>query len=91
MKLVVNASSLKPTASREGFAEDEALEAARAEMGRQLQDYLVQLSLENPNKFRELIRLHDLSLRALALENDELVGLFIHQLEFETGSGPMTL
>ena len=91
VRLVVNANSLKPTASREGFAEDSALEATRDELGQQLQAYLSDLSERNPEKFKQLLRLHDLSLRALALENDELFSLFAPQLEFETASGPMNL
>jgi molecular chaperone HtpG len=91
VKLVVNSGSLKPTASREGFAEDGALQRARSEIGETLQQYLATLSEAEPTRFRELLRLHDVSLRALALENDELCSLFVTQLEFETGSGPMTL
>jgi molecular chaperone HtpG len=91
VRLVVNANGLKPTASREGFAEDLALEGTRLEIGEQLQSYLAQLSEQDPEKFRSLLRLHDLSLRALALENDELFTLFAPQLEFETASGRMSL
>ncbi len=91
VRLVVNANGLKPTASREGFAEDLALERTRLEIGEQLQEYLTNLSAQDPEKFRSLLRLHDLSLRALALENDELFTLFAPQLEFETASGRMSL
>jgi molecular chaperone HtpG len=91
VKLVVNANALKPTASREGFAEDAALEQAREEVGEQLQDYLSSLAENQPEKFRLLLRLHDLTLKALALENEDLFRLFAPRLEFETSSGTMTL
>ncbi len=91
VKLVVNANALKPTASREGFAEDAALEQAREEVGQQLQDYLSRLAERQPDKFRALLQLHDLTLKALALENDELFRLFAPRLEFESSSGRMTL
>ncbi|MGL4611685.1 MAG: HSP90 family protein [Trueperaceae bacterium] len=91
VKLVVNANALKPTASREGFAEDAALEGAREEVGEQLQEYLSNLAEQQPAKFRALLRLHDLTLKALALENEELFALFAPRLEFETSSGTMTL
>jgi molecular chaperone HtpG len=91
VKLVVNANALKPTASREGFAEDVALEGAREEVGQQLQAYLSGLAEKQPEKFRSLMRLHDLTLKALALENDELFRLFAPRLEFESSSGRITL
>ncbi len=91
VKLVVNANALKPTASREGFAEDVALEHAREEVGQQLQAYLSNLAEQQPEKFRSLMRLHDLTLKALALENDELFRLFAPSLEFESSSGRITL
>lgn len=91
VKLVVNANALKPTASREGFAEDAALEQAREEVGQQLQEYLSSLAENQPDKFRMLLRLHDLTLKALALENEDLFRLFAPRLEFETSSGTMAL
>ncbi len=91
VKLVINANSLKPTASREGFAEDANLEAARLEIGEILQAYLSDLSEHHPEKFKHLLHLHDLSLKALALENNDLFTMFMPHLEFETSSGTMTL
>ncbi len=91
VKLVVNSNSLKPMASREGFSEDSSLEAARIEIGEILQTYLSDLSVQHPEKFKALLHLHDLSLRALALENNDLFNMFMPHLEFETSSGSMTL
>ncbi len=91
VRLVVNTNALKPTASREGFSDDAALQQARAEIGAALQAYLGQLADAEPERFRALVRLHDLSIKALALENDELFTLFAPRLEFESSSGPVTL
>ena len=48
VKCVVNANDLRPLASREGFYEDDALAAARDNLGQCLRDYLVKLARQDP-------------------------------------------
>jgi molecular chaperone HtpG len=88
---VVNAETLRPTASREAFYEDDDLEATREALGGVLRDYLVGLSARDPVKLQRLIALHDLSLKGLALHDDEFYRLFIDWFRFETSMGTMTL
>ncbi|MGA9995562.1 MAG: HSP90 family protein [Pyrinomonadaceae bacterium] len=91
VKCVVNANDLRPTASRESFYEDDALVATRDALGRALRDYLVSLASENPQRLRQLIALHYLSIKALAVDDDEFYRLFIDWLPFETNMGMMSL
>ncbi|HYP02368.1 MAG TPA: HSP90 family protein [Pyrinomonadaceae bacterium] len=91
VKCVVNANELRPTASRESFYEDEALMLTRSALGRCLREYLVELATEQPQRLRKLIDLHYLSIKALAVDDDEFYGLFIDWLPFETNAGQMTL
>jgi molecular chaperone HtpG len=91
VKCVVNADTLRPTASRESFYEDETLDAARETLGNILRDYLVRLAASDPQRLQRLIRLHYLSIKALAVQDDEFYKLFIHWLPFETSAGEMTL
>ena len=91
VKCVVNADDLRPTASREALYEDESLAAARAELGRCLRDYLIDLAAHDTERLRQLIRLHHLSLKALAVEDDELFRLFIDWLPFETNMGDLSM
>lgn len=91
VKCVVNAGDLRPTASRESFYEDEALAATRAALGRSLREYLVELANEQPQRLQKLISLHFLSIKALAVDDDEFYRLFIDWLPFETNAGQMTL
>ncbi|HEX8459445.1 MAG TPA: HSP90 family protein [Pyrinomonadaceae bacterium] len=91
VKCVVNAGDLRPTASRESFYEDEALSATRAALGRGLREYLVELANEQPQRLQKLISLHYLSIKALAVDDDEFYRLFIDWLPFETNAGQMTL
>jgi len=91
VKCVVNANALRPTASRESFYEDEALALAREALGQGLRAYLVELATEDPRALQRLIALHGLSVKALALDDDDFYRLVIHWLPFETSLGVMTL
>jgi molecular chaperone HtpG len=91
VKCVANANDLRPTASRESFYEDETLAATREALGRQLRHYLIDLAADNPQLLQKLIQLHFLSIKALAVDDDEFFRIFIKWLPFETNLGTMTL
>ena len=90
VQCVVNARGLRPTASRESFYEDDALHAARDELGAGLRGYLMHMARREPRRLQELIGIHHLSLKALALEDDECLRLFIDWFPFQTSLGSMT-
>jgi molecular chaperone HtpG len=91
VKCVVNANELQPTASREAFYEDEMLAATRAELGIQLRAYLIELARNHPLRLKKLIQLHQLSIKALAVDDDDFFRIFVKWLPFETNIGMMTL
>lgn len=91
VKCVVNAGDLRPTASRESFYEDEALSETRDALGQCLRRYLVGLADENPHRLKRLIQTHYLSIKALAVDDDDFFRLFVNWLPFETNMGTMTL
>jgi molecular chaperone HtpG len=91
VKCAVNANDLRPTASRESFYEDEKLAATRQALGQCLRDYLVGMARREPQRLQRLIALHALSIKALAVQDDEFYRLFIDWLPFETSLGDMTL
>ncbi|HYO59017.1 HSP90 family protein [Archangium sp.] len=91
VKCVVNAQGLRPTASREAFYEDATLARARESLGQSLRQYLVDLAHDDPRNLQRLIALHGLSVKALALDDDDFYRLVIHWLPFETTLGTMTL
>jgi molecular chaperone HtpG len=90
VKCLVNANDLRPTASRESFYEDERLVATRAALGRSLRAYLINLAEREPDRLRRFIALHQLSIKALAVQDDEFYRLFIDWLPFETSLGTMS-
>lgn len=91
VRCIVNAGDLRPTASREGFYEDEALARARDELGDVLRKYLLRLAREKPSALQRLIALHSLSMKALALDDDEFFQLVVPWFSFETSMGVLQL
>jgi molecular chaperone HtpG len=91
VKCVVNANDLRPMASRESFYEDDNLETAREALGRCLREYLTNLAKRDQKRLQSFIGLHALSIKSLALRDDEFYRLFIDWLPFETSQGHMTL
>ncbi len=90
-RCVVNATDLRPTASREAFHDDQRLADAKEALGECLREYLVHLAQTDRERIDAIISLHYLSIKALALEDDEFYRLFIDWLPFETSLGRTTL
>ncbi|MBF8189165.1 HSP90 family protein [Nonomuraea sp. K274] len=90
-RCVVDASELRPTASREALYEDDLLEHTRDELGRQLRAWLVRLATTDPDGLRAFLALHHLGVKALARHDDDMLRLVDQWLEYETSAGPMTL
>lgn len=90
VKCIINTTTLSPTASREDFYENEDLDQAREELGLCITGYLRSMAKNRDQLFRKFLQIHDLSIKALALEQDDLYELFIDYLEFSTTRGMMT-
>ncbi|GLZ04009.1 molecular chaperone HtpG [Actinomadura sp. NBRC 104412] len=91
VRCVVDASELRPTASREALYEDELLESTRRALGERLRQWLVRLSETDPVRLRGFLRLHQLGVKAMALQDDDMLRIVDRWLDFETSAGPMTL
>ena len=87
VRAIVNADDLRPTASRESFFEDERLEATRVELGNCLRDYLIHLAEHETERFQRFLSIHQLALKALAVQDEDCYRLFIDWLPFETSLG----
>lgn len=86
---IMNTNSLRPTASRESFQENDLFYTVRDELGECIKRYLIALAEENLELFKRIILVHYASIKALAVEDDELYELFIRHLSFETSFGDM--
>ncbi|MFN9717847.1 MAG: HSP90 family protein [Planctomycetota bacterium] len=91
VKCVINATKLRPTASRESFYEDRRLEQTREQLGECLKSYLVSLAKSERQKLNVIINRHHLAIKALAVEDEDFFRLFIDWLPFDTNHGQTTL
>ncbi len=89
-KCIINARDLRPTASRESFYEDEALEQAKEEIGECIAKHIKQMARMDKKNYEKFLDIHSLVVKSMAIEDDELFQLFIDDLEFTTTRGIMT-
>lgn len=90
LRCFLNTRGLRPTASREDFYEDAALDIARKEFAGAVRDYLERLSQEEPERLRQLVDIHAQAIKSMAVWDDALFTLFVDFLPFETSEGRMT-
>jgi len=91
VRCVVDASALRPTASREGLYEDEVLLATRDALGAQVRRWTLETLGEDSPVARRFLETHHLAVRALALQDDEMLDVAARVLPFETTAGTGTL
>lgn len=91
VRCVVDTSMLRPTASREALYEDDLLSAVRAGLGEQIRTWLLDLSVNDPDRLAAFLRVHHLGVKALAVRDDEMLKLVDAWLPFETSRGTMPL
>lgn len=90
LRCFLNTSSLRPTASRESFYEDELLAQAREELSTCISDHLIGLSRTNPELLEEMIRIHFMAIKSMACEDEVFFRTFIPFLRFETNMGELS-
>lgn len=91
VRCVLNTSAVRPTASREGLYEDDILLATREALGARIRQWTLEtLSLRDGGS-DQLLAVHHLAVRALALADDDMLDLAIHVLPYECTTGTATL
>lgn len=90
VKCIINAQDLRPTASRESFFEDEVLKETRKDLGDCILSYLKQIAMERSDRFYQFLNIHDLAVKSMSIEQEDLFRLFIDYLEFSTTRGIKT-
>ena len=90
VKCILNTTKLRPTASREGFYEDEILLSAQEELSECIAKYLASLAKFDERRLAKIIQIHQLAIKSIAVENDELFKIFFDYLSFETTRGEMS-
>ncbi|GAA1785835.1 HSP90 family protein [Luedemannella flava] len=90
-RCVVDATELRPTASREALYEDGLLDEVREALGDQLRGWLVRLATNDRDRLAAFLDVHHLGVKALALHDDEMLRLVDQWWPMETNVGRMTL
>lgn len=90
LKCFLNTDSLRPTASRENFYEDEVLKEAQQEFSEAVKTYFRRLSVEQPQILQNIVGVHLDAIKNMAVWDDEMFELFIDHLLFETSEGEMS-
>lgn len=91
VKVVLNTDHLRPTASRESFYENEALENMQMELGKAVKSYLFNIITNEPTKLKNIIEIHGTAFKQMALADDEFYQIIIPHLRFWTNHGQQTL
>lgn len=91
VKVVLNTDHLRPTASRESFYENEALETMQLELGKVVKSYLYNIVQNEPKKLQNIISIHGTAFKQMALADDEFYQLIIPHLKFSTNHGEQTI
>ncbi|GAA1755936.1 HSP90 family protein [Luedemannella helvata] len=90
-RCVVDATELRPTASREALYEDGLLDEVREALGDQLRGWLMRLASHDRERLAAFLDVHHLGVKALALHDDEMLRLVDQWWPMETNMGRMTL
>lgn len=91
VKVILNVTQLRPTASRESFYEDARLDTLRHTLGATVRRYLLALSQNDPAKLEQILAIHERAFKQIALRDDDFFQMITPFLRFETTNGPQML
>lgn len=91
VRCVLNTSTVRPTASREGLYEDDILLATRDALGARIRRWTLDTLALRDGGSEEFLAVHHLAVRALALVDDDMLDLAIDVLPYECTTGQATL
>ncbi|MBV1950558.1 HSP90 family protein [Streptomyces sp. BV129] len=91
VRCVVDAESLRPTASREALYEDDTLAAVRDALAELLRAWLAKTAASDPDLLGRFLQVHHLAVKSLAVHDDEILRMLLPWLPFETTDGHATL
>lgn len=87
----IDTSRLRLTASREALHDDELLEGVRERLGAAVRRWLGALATQDPARATEFLGEHHLAVKAMALQDEEMLDIVAGLLEWETSTGLATL
>lgn len=90
VRVVVDATGLSLTASREGLVHDELFAEVRAELGAQVLGWLIGLG-DHAQTRERFLTVHEMGVKAIASSAPDLLRFVDRHCLFETNFGPMSL
>lgn len=91
VRCVIDASGLRPTASREQLYTDEVLLATQEALAGAVRSWTLRTLDSSTALSRQFVGTHHLAVRSLALTDDTMLDLAARILPYETTDGPLTL
>ncbi|NUO55962.1 MAG: HSP90 family protein [Hamadaea sp.] len=91
VRCVIDASELRPTASREALFEDGLLESVREQLGDQLRGWMLAMARREPQRLQQFLSVHNVGVKTLALHDLEMLRLVDEWWPMETNMGRMPL
>ncbi|MFC8371794.1 MULTISPECIES: HSP90 family protein [unclassified Streptomyces] len=91
VRCVIDAESLRPTASRESLYEDDTLAAVRDALAERLRAWIARAAASDPDLLARFLQAHHLAVKSLAVHDDEILRMLLPWLPFETTDGHTTL
>ena len=91
VRCIVNATEVRPTASREALYADDLLVDTQEALGAQIRRWITDLAVTDSDTLARFLAVHHLGVKALAQHDDELLATVLPFLEFETTIGRVTL
>ncbi|HEY0187146.1 MAG TPA: HSP90 family protein [Cellulomonas sp.] len=91
VRCVIDASGLRPTASREQLYTDEVLLATQEALAGAIRGWTLRTLDSGTALARRFVATHHLAVRSLALTDDAMLDLAARILPYETTDGPLTL
>ncbi|MFG3019038.1 HSP90 family protein [Streptomyces sp. NPDC048254] len=91
VRCVLDAESLRPTASRESLYEDDTLAAVRDALADRLRAWIARTAASDPDLLGRFLQAHHLAVKSLAVHDDEILRMLLPWLPFETTAGHATL
>ncbi|MFE4050242.1 HSP90 family protein [Streptomyces sp. YIM B13518] len=91
VRCVIDAESLRPTASRESLYEDDTLAAVRDALAERLRAWIARAAASDPDLLARFLQVHHLAVKSLAVHDDEILRMLLPWLPFETTDGHTTL
>lgn len=91
VRVVVDSTALKPTASRESLFDDDLLDEVRQGIGSLVRTWLTELANSNQEKFVKFMRTHLVGMKALAVHDRQTRDMMKASVPYETTLGFFTL